>query len=303
MRREAHGGLQGGLPWRRRGPDRRRPVPRRPHGHARGVLPHLQRAARLRPPAGAHLRPAARGAGGPRGPSVASASAQASWSSSSRPGSYVREAILAKRARLDGVDIGHDVAHRDRLRGHQQHPGARGRTRFASSPMPPSAAGAHAGARPPRAPPAQRAARTGACDLAEILDASAREFGVERAALLARDRRPAVACARQVAMYLARELTDHSLPEIGRGVGGRNHATVIHAINRVTASRAQTDPDMRTRRRQPAQRGSAQLDDRRATATIHTASAGLVNRRRTADSQRRIRRPCRTSTQPLLLQV
>ena len=31
-------------------------------------------------------------------------------------------------------------------------------------------------------------------------------------------------------MYLARELTDHSLPAIGRGVGGRNHATVIHAI-------------------------------------------------------------------------
>jgi chromosomal replication initiator protein len=46
-------------------------------------------------------------------------------------------------------------------------------------------------------------------------------------------------------MFLARELTDHSLPEIGRGVGGRNHATVIHAINRVTAA-IQTDPVMRT---------------------------------------------------------
>ena len=34
-------------------------------------------------------------------------------------------------------------------------------------------------------------------------------------------------------MYLARELTEHSLPEIGRGVGGRNHTTVLHAVNRV----------------------------------------------------------------------
>ena len=69
--------------------------------------------------------------------------------------------------------------------------------------------------------------------LAEIIDAAAREFGVRREDLLARTRRSEVAEARQVAMYLARELTDHSLPEIGRGIGGRNHATVLHAINRV----------------------------------------------------------------------
>jgi chromosomal replication initiator protein len=75
-----------------------------------------------------------------------------------------------------------------------------------------------------------------ACGLGEILDAAAQEFGIERQALLARDRRPAVATARQVAMFLARELTEHSLPEIGRGVGGRNHTTVLHAVNRVSAA-------------------------------------------------------------------
>ncbi len=75
-----------------------------------------------------------------------------------------------------------------------------------------------------------------ACGLSEILDAAAQEFGVEREALLARDRRPAVATARQVAMYLARELTEHSLPEIGRGIGGRNHSTVLHAVNRISAA-------------------------------------------------------------------
>ena len=83
-----------------------------------------------------------------------------------------------------------------------------------------------------------------ACDIAEILDAAAQEFGVEREALLARDRRPAVAAARQVAMYLARELTEHSLPEIGRGIGGRNHTTVLHAVNRVSAA-IHTDDSMR----------------------------------------------------------
>jgi chromosomal replication initiator protein len=83
-----------------------------------------------------------------------------------------------------------------------------------------------------------------ACGIGEILDAAALEFGIERAALLARDRRPAVAAARQVAMYLARELTEHSLPEIGRGIGGRNHTTVLHAVNRVSAA-IRTDDSMR----------------------------------------------------------
>jgi chromosomal replication initiator protein len=50
--------------------------------------------------------------------------------------------------------------------------------------------------------------------------------------------------ARQVAMYLARELTEHSLPEIGRGVGGRNHTTVMHAIDRVGTA-VRTDPALR----------------------------------------------------------
>jgi chromosomal replication initiator protein len=84
-----------------------------------------------------------------------------------------------------------------------------------------------------------------ACGLSEILDAAAHEFGVEREALLARDRRPAVAEARQVAMYLARELTEHSLPEIGRGIGGRNHTTVLHAVNRIGAA-IRSDESVRT---------------------------------------------------------
>jgi chromosomal replication initiator protein len=39
-------------------------------------------------------------------------------------------------------------------------------------------------------------------------------------------------------MYLARELTDESLPAIGREFGGRNHSTVMHAHRRIAASLA-----------------------------------------------------------------
>jgi chromosomal replication initiator protein len=80
--------------------------------------------------------------------------------------------------------------------------------------------------------------------ISEILDATAQEFGVESRQLLARDRRSNVAAARQVAMYLARELTGHSLPEIGRGIGNRNHTTVLHAVNRISLAVGQ-DPAIR----------------------------------------------------------
>ncbi len=60
---------------------------------------------------------------------------------------------------------------------------------------------------------------------------------------MARDRRPAVARARKVAMYLARELTDQSLPEIGRGFGGRDHSTVLSAVRSVAADVRQ-DPEL-----------------------------------------------------------
>jgi chromosomal replication initiator protein len=46
-------------------------------------------------------------------------------------------------------------------------------------------------------------------------------------------------------MYLARELTGHSLPEIGRGMGGRSHTTVLHAVNRVSTA-LDNDPEVQT---------------------------------------------------------
>ena len=59
--------------------------------------------------------------------------------------------------------------------------------------------------------------------------------------LVSASRAQAVAWPRQVAMYLTRELTDATLPAIGRAFGNRNHTTVLHACKR-TAARIAEDP-------------------------------------------------------------
>ncbi len=90
--------------------------------------------------------------------------------------------------------------------------------------------------------------RTGpahSCTPAGIQAATAEAFGVAPAALLAQDRRPRIALARQVAMYLVRELTGESLPSIGAVFGGRNHSTVLHALRRVP-KRMDTDTEVRS---------------------------------------------------------
>ncbi|MDQ3925366.1 MAG: chromosomal replication initiator protein DnaA, partial [Actinomycetota bacterium] len=47
-------------------------------------------------------------------------------------------------------------------------------------------------------------------------------------------RSKAFAYPRQIAMYLCRELTDQSLPKIGRAFGGRDHSTVMHATAKIS---------------------------------------------------------------------
>jgi chromosomal replication initiator protein len=71
--------------------------------------------------------------------------------------------------------------------------------------------------------------------LAEIQAAACRHFGLSHEELLSSSRVARVAWPRQIAMYLARELTDESLPAIGRHFGRRDHTTVIHAVRRTQA--------------------------------------------------------------------
>ena len=62
--------------------------------------------------------------------------------------------------------------------------------------------------------------------------------------LLSKRRNRSVARPRQVAMALAKELTNHSLPEIGDGFGGRDHTTVLHACRKIKEL-SESDADIR----------------------------------------------------------
>ncbi len=66
-----------------------------------------------------------------------------------------------------------------------------------------------------------------------IQKAVAEHFGLRIEEMRAKRRTKGIAFPRQVAMYLARELTDASLPRIGEEFGGRDHTTVMHACERV----------------------------------------------------------------------
>jgi chromosomal replication initiator protein len=52
-----------------------------------------------------------------------------------------------------------------------------------------------------------------------------------------------IAFPRQVAMFLVKQLTSASLPEIGRQFGGKHHTTVLHSINKIQTLR-QSDKDL-----------------------------------------------------------
>jgi chromosomal replication initiator protein len=66
-----------------------------------------------------------------------------------------------------------------------------------------------------------------------IQDAACSHFSLTHTELLSRSRISSTVWARQVAMYLAKELTNHSLPAIASEFDGRDHTTVIHACRRV----------------------------------------------------------------------
>ena len=74
----------------------------------------------------------------------------------------------------------------------------------------------------------------------EIQRRICREFEIELDDMLSHRRAAGLTWPRQVAMYLTRELTDATLPAIGRAFGNRNHTTVMHACKR-TAERMATD--------------------------------------------------------------
>jgi chromosomal replication initiator protein len=93
-----------------------------------------------------------------------------------------------------------------------------------------------------------------------ILDETAKMFGWTIDDLCGRSRRRPLVTARQIGMYVFRELTDYSYPQIAREFGGRDHTTVMHAVEKIT--------DLMAERRQ-----------------IYEQVSELINRIKSGDSQ------------------
>ncbi|MEX1141881.1 MAG: chromosomal replication initiator protein DnaA [Thermoleophilaceae bacterium] len=159
------------------------------------------------------------------------------------PDHHVRRAILHKRARLDSVDASPDLI--EEIAGR-----VTSSVRALEAALIQVVAYASLRGEPPtpdiarklldKLGPDRRPAKP---SVEDIVSATAALFGVDASDVVARDRRPTVARARKVAIYLARELTDKSLPEIGRRVGGRDHSTILAAV-RSLAGDIERDVDL-----------------------------------------------------------
>ncbi|MBD0280702.1 MAG: chromosomal replication initiator protein DnaA [Thermoleophilaceae bacterium] len=159
------------------------------------------------------------------------------------PAPEVRRAILHARARLDGIEVPDEVLEEIAM-------GVGGSVRALEGALIRVVAYASLKGERPTIDLARHVLRrldqaTGQTRLDVIIDAVAAEFRIDREVLLGRDRRPEVSRARQVAMYVARELAGLKPTEIGRGIGDRSHATVDHAIKSVRAG-LHSDPAIRS---------------------------------------------------------
>lgn len=79
--------------------------------------------------------------------------------------------------------------------------------------------------------------------IADIQKAVARHFSITRHDLISQRRTADLVRPRQIAAYLAKELTPHSLPEIGRRFGNRDHTTILYAVRKIKRLLAD-DPEL-----------------------------------------------------------
>ena len=80
----------------------------------------------------------------------------------------------------------------------------------------------------------------------DIISFAAQEWGIESNSIIGKGRQMEVAAARQMAMYLTRIMTGHSLKTIGLHFGGRDHSTVIHAC-KLVAQKIRVDKEFNHR--------------------------------------------------------
>jgi len=76
-----------------------------------------------------------------------------------------------------------------------------------------------------------------------VMKAVSEKYSIKPAQLREKSNRKEIVVPRQVAMFITKELTQASLPEIGRAFGGKHHTTVIHSIDKIARERQQ-NPDL-----------------------------------------------------------
>ncbi|MEJ6399986.1 chromosomal replication initiator protein DnaA [Nicoliella lavandulae] len=82
-------------------------------------------------------------------------------------------------------------------------------------------------------------------DINEILEKVASYYNVQVKDIKGKKRFKEIVGPRQVAMYLSRELTNASLPKIGKAFGGKDHTTVIHAYDKIKKALKNNDPQIK----------------------------------------------------------
>jgi len=80
-------------------------------------------------------------------------------------------------------------------------------------------------------------------NIESIIKAVAERFSLQPSQIKQKSNTRQIAYPRQIAMYLAKEITPASLPEIGRAFGGKHHTTVMHSVQKIETLR-QKDPDL-----------------------------------------------------------
>jgi chromosomal replication initiator protein len=119
---------------------------------------------------------------------------------------------------------------------HEQHPGARGGVDPGVGVRQPHPRAPHHGAwRPDVLGDVLSDSLPRLITAKVIVEATAAMFGFSVEELQGKSRRRPLVTARQVGMYVCRELTDLSYPAIAREYGGRDHTTVIHAVEKIRA--------------------------------------------------------------------
>ena len=232
-------GLPQALPRHRRPARRRHPVPGEQGADAGGVLPHLQHPAQ-RQQADRHLqRPAAQAAGHAGGPAAQPVRVGAD---------HRRPAARARDAHRDPAqEGGPGAARRARRRCWSSSPArsratsASSRARSSGSPRSPASTGSSVDLALAEVVLKDLIADAAGPEItsATIMAQTAAYFGVTIEDLCGSSRSRVLVTARQIAMYLCRELTDLSLPKIGQQFGGRDHTTVMHADRKIRSLMAE----------------------------------------------------------------